>query len=209
MRHYVYVTKGDCGRHYIGVRSCECDPAEDPYMGSHKDPEYSPVEKWIWSEFETREEAANAEASLHVVFDVAVSPHFANRCKACPDGFSLLGTTWADNDPRRSEDWIKSHSEMKLGEKNPQYGRPTSQRQKEAVSKAWKGKKRPETTRQKMREAQRGLKKPLGYAERMSEQRKEYRWYYDPLEDKAHMVHPDKAEQHWIEGCKKRPNWLG
>jgi hypothetical protein len=181
MRHYVYVTKGECGRFYIGVRSYEGNPAEDLYMGSHKDPEYSPVEKWVWSD----------------------------RCKACPDGFSLLGTTWADDDPRRSEEWIRRHSEMKLGEKNPQYGKTTSQKQKEAVSKAWKGKKRPETTRQKMKEAQRGLKKPPGYAERMSEQRKEYRWYYDPLEDKAHMVRPDKAEQHWIEGCKKRPKWLG
>lgn len=42
-------------------------------MGSHKDPEYALVEKLIWSELDTREDAANAEASLHEVFDVAVS----------------------------------------------------------------------------------------------------------------------------------------
>jgi hypothetical protein len=209
MRHYVYVTKGKCGRQYIGVRSCECDPANDPYMGSHKDPEYFPTEKWIWSEFDTREEAANTEASLHEVFDVAASPHFANRCKACPDGFSLLGTTWADDDPRHNVEWKIRQSEMKLGERNPQYGKTTSQKQKEAVSRAWKGKKRSEETRQRMREAQKGLKKPPGYAERMSALKKEYRWFYDPIENKAHLIHPNKAETHWIEGHKKRPEWLG
>ena len=206
MRHYTYVTRGECGRHYIGVRSCECDPAEDSYMGSHKDPEYVPVEKLIWSEFDTREDAANAEASLHEVFDVAVSPHFANRCKATPNGFSLFGTTWAEDDLRHSEEWKARQSEMKLGEKNPQYGKTTSQKQKDATSRAWKGKKRPEETREKMSRAQSGLKKPPGYAERMSKKRKEYRWYYDPLEDKSHMVHPDKAESYWIEGRKKRPS---
>lgn len=205
MRHYVYVTKGECGRHYIGVRSCECDPAEDPYMGSHKDPDYSPMEKWIWSEFDTREDAANAEASLHEVFDVAVSPHFANRCKALPNGFSVLGTSWGTH----TEETKALLSQQKKGENNHRWGKPSSQKQKEAVSKAWKGKKRSEETRQKMSEAQKGLKKPPGYAERMSKQRKEYRWYYDLLEDRAHMVHPNKAEQHWIEGFKNRPPWLG
>lgn len=173
-------------------------------MGSHKDPEYVPVEKLIWSEFDTRADAANAEASLHEVFDVAANPHFANRCKATPNGFSLFGTTWARDDLRHSEEWKARHSEMKLGEKNPQYGKTTSQKQKDAISRAWKGKKRPEETREKMSKAQRGLKKPPGYAERMSKQRKEYKWYYDPLQDRAHMVHPDKAESHWIEGRKKR-----
>lgn len=205
MRHYVYVTKGECGRHYVGVRSCKCDPAEDSYMGSHRDPDYSPVEKWIWSEFDTREDAANAEASLHEVFNVAVSPHFANRCKALPNGFSVLGTSWGTH----SEGAKEIMRLQKLGELNPQYGKTTSQKQKEAVSKTWKGKKRSEETRQRMSKAQKGLKKPPGYAERMSKQRKEYRWYYDPSEDKAHLVHPDKAEQHWIEGFRNKPPWLG
>lgn len=205
MRHYVYVTKGECGRHYIGVRSCECDPAEDPYMGSHKDPEYSPAEKWVWSEFGTRDEAANAEASLHEVFDVAVSQHFANRCKATPNGFSVLGTSWGTH----SEEVKELMRQQKLGERNPQYGKPTSQKQKEAVRQARAGVKASEETRQKMRKAQRGLKKPPGYAERMSALKKEYRWFYDPIEDKAHLIHPDKAEQHWIEGFRNRPPWLG
>jgi hypothetical protein len=190
MRHYVYVTRGECGRHYVGVRSCECDPAEDPYMGSHKDPEYSPVEKWVWSEFETRDEAANAEASLHEVFDVAVSPHFANRCKALRSGFSLFGASWSEDDPRRSEEWRQNQAKMKLGEKNPQYGKPTSQKQKEAVSNAWKGKKRPEETRQKMREAQRieGMKK------------RGKRLYHDPETQETKMCWPGEEPDGWEKG---------
>jgi hypothetical protein len=205
MRHYVYVTKGKCGRQYIGVRSCECDPANDPYMGSHKDPEYFPTEKWIWSEFDTREEAANTEASLHEVFDVAASPHFANRCKALPNGFSMLGLSWGTH----SKETRELLSEKKRGEKNHRYGKPSSQKQKEAVSRARKGVKASEETRQKMRKAQRGLKKPAGYAERMSALKKEYKWFYDPIENKAHLIYPNKAETHWIEGHKKRPEWLG
>jgi len=174
-------------------------------MGSHKDPEYSPVEKWVWSEFETREEAANAEASLHEVFDVAASPHFANRCKATPSGFSVLGISWGTH----TEEAKELMRQQKLGERNPQYGKATSQKQKEAVRRARAGIKASEETRQKMREAQKGLKKPPGYAERMSALKKKYRWFYDPIEDKAHLIHPDKAEQHWIEGFRNRPPWLG
>jgi len=205
MRHYVYVTKGECGRRYIGVRSCECDPKEDLYMGSHKDREYSPVEKQIWSEFETREDAANAEASLHELFDVAVNPYFANRCKALPNGFNILGTSWGTH----SDEAKEQMRQQKLGERNPQYGKTTSQKQKDSVSRAWKGKRRCDETRRKMSAAQQGLKKPPGYAERMSELKSQYRWYYDPVESKAHMVHPSVAEPHWIEGYKKRPRWLG
>jgi hypothetical protein len=205
MKHYVYVTKGKCGRHYIGVRSCKGDPAEDPYMGSHRDPEYSPVEKWIWSEFDTREEAANAEASLHEVFDVATSLHFANRCKALPNGFSVLGTSWGTH----SEKTKALLSQQKKGENNHRWGKPSSQKQKEAVRQARAGVKASEETCQKMSKAQKGLKKPPGYAERMSALKKECRWFYDPIEDKAHLVHPEKAEPHWIKGFKNKPPWLG
>ena len=186
MRHYVYVTKGECGRRYIGVRSCECDPAEDPYMGSHKDPEYSPVEKWVWSEFGTREEAANAEASLHEVFDVAVSQHFANRCKATPNGFSILGLSWGTH----SEETKALLSQQKKGENNHRWGKPSSQKQKESVSKAWKGKKRPEETRQKMREAQRieGMKK------------RGKRLYYDPETQETKMYWPGEEPDGWEKG---------
>jgi len=186
MRHYVYVTKGECGRHYVGVRSCEGDPAEDPYMGSHKDPEYSPVEKWIWSEFDTREEAANAEVSLHEVFNVAVSKHFANRAKATPNGFSVLGISWGTH----SEEAKEIMRLQKLGKLNPQYGKTTSQKQKEAVSKAWKGKKRPEETRQKMRAAQRIE----------GEKKKGKRLYHNPETQETKMCWPGEEPSGWERG---------
>jgi hypothetical protein len=186
MRHYVYVTKGDCGRHYIGVRSCECDPAEDPYVGSHKDPEYSPAEKWVWSEFGTREEAANAEASLHEVFDVAVSPHFANRCKALPNGFSMLGISWGIH----SEETKALLSQQKKGENNHRWGKPSSQKQKEAVRRARAGVKVSEETRQKMREAQRieGMKK------------RGKRLYHDPKTQETKMCWPGEEPEGWEKG---------
>lgn len=55
-----------------------------------------------------------------------------------------------------SEEAKEKNRQSKLGENNPMYGKPTSDNQKEAASKRWKGVKRgpmSEETKQKLREA--------------------------------------------------------
>ena len=67
-KHYVYKISFETGHVYFGVRSCKCSPEEDVYMGSpvtHKDywERYEP-KKTILKEFDTREEAEEAEKFL-------------------------------------------------------------------------------------------------------------------------------------------------
>lgn len=57
---------------------------------------------------------------------------------------------------KHTEETLQKMSENRLGEKNPQFGKPTSDKQKQAASATWKGVKRgpmSEETKQKLREA--------------------------------------------------------
>jgi len=79
MHHYVYYSYEEWGRGYIGVRSCHCSPDQDIYFGSYRDKTFSPTEKIIISEFESRQEAEKAEKTLQEFFSVVKNPHFANQ----------------------------------------------------------------------------------------------------------------------------------
>lgn len=97
MRHYVYfVQESTTGRLYIGSRSCKVDPELDPYMGSYHDKTFAPDIKWVWAEFQTREEAYSAEETLHKVFDVVKSPTFINR-RVGSGAWSSSKLTWWTN----------------------------------------------------------------------------------------------------------------
>jgi hypothetical protein len=68
--HYVYRLTHHNGEYYIGVRTCECDPYDDPYMGSSSRMKkeykgrYDEFQKHIISIQETREESENLERLL-------------------------------------------------------------------------------------------------------------------------------------------------
>ena len=76
MNHYVYLIKDIItDKKYIGVRSCECDPFEDNYMGSSsvlKRTDYPNLKKDILSVFPDRTTALAVETLL-------VNEHFVNR----------------------------------------------------------------------------------------------------------------------------------
>lgn len=92
MYHYVYYSYEEWGRGYIGSRSCECLPQEDKeYFGSFRDTSFRPNNKIILATFPTREEANQAEITLHWSYDVARNPHFANKANACARGFAVPG----------------------------------------------------------------------------------------------------------------------
>jgi hypothetical protein len=143
MNHYVYYSYEEWGRGYIGSRSCKCDPQEDvKYFGSFRDKTFSPTHKIIIQEFETREEALEAEILLHAFFSVDKNSHFANLAKQISTGFIFFayGNTYAlgrvmpeEERKRRGEVRIgkkltsetkEKMKESKIGEKNPRYGKP-------------------------------------------------------------------------------------
>ena len=99
--HYVYLlidtSPTDSRQFYIGVRSCTCNPDEDPYMGSSKSmttEEKLRCDKLILEEFSTREEAIAYEIYLHNKFDVAVNSSFYNNAKQTSKKFDTSGKTF-------------------------------------------------------------------------------------------------------------------
>jgi hypothetical protein len=92
MYHYVYYSYEEWGRGYIGVRSCECLPEEDcSYFGSFYDKTFAPKNKIILAVFETREEAIQAEITLHAFYQVHINPHFANKARQTSTKFTGTG----------------------------------------------------------------------------------------------------------------------
>lgn len=105
--HYTYITRSSDGRYYIGVRSCEGDPAEDPYMGSHSDETYVPNRKRVLSTFDSREEAYEHEIYLHELRQVDTNPRYANKARQKSAGFFYSNSTPGELHPM----WGKTHSE--------------------------------------------------------------------------------------------------
>lgn len=90
--HYVYfienLTPVDERRYYIGVRSCECFPEEDPYMGSSVSLNevisrcgIQHFQKTILSEFSSRKDAVQHEIDLHLFYDVGRNKQFFNKAR--------------------------------------------------------------------------------------------------------------------------------
>lgn len=79
---------------------------------------------------------------------------------------------------KHSPETCRKYSESKKGEKNPMFGKHTSQKQKEVASKTFKGKPRSEETRKRMSEAQKkiphkkGYKRPKEVGKRISDGRR-------------------------------------
>ena len=88
--NYTYEIENKINRiRYIGVRSCNEAPVDDPYMGSSKRlNEAIAIEgkenftKKILQTFPTREEAMKHEIDLHELYDVARNPMFYNQAKS-------------------------------------------------------------------------------------------------------------------------------
>jgi hypothetical protein len=81
MKHfYVYYSYEEYGRGYIGKRECWCLPEEDiKYFGSFGDKTFKPTQKIILEIFDSKEQALEAEISLHKFYNVKDNPHFANK----------------------------------------------------------------------------------------------------------------------------------
>ena len=81
----------------------------------------------------------------------------------------------------------------KLGELNPAYGKPSSEKQKEAMSKAMKGIAKSDEQKEKMRQAKLGITKSSSHKEAMAEAHRQR------LAEKVHCPHCNKycSKHHW------------
>jgi hypothetical protein len=107
MTCYVYYSYEEWGRGYIGVK-LNGDPETDGYYGSYYDKTFSPTSKIVLGEFETPEEALEAEIALHNFFEVDKNPHFANRARQTSTGFISL---------HKDKEWRRKISEAHKGKK--------------------------------------------------------------------------------------------
>jgi hypothetical protein len=100
MNHYTYFLTAkepfEGMKYYIGVRSCECAPEEDEYMGSSRVIKRNKVavDKHILATWSTREEAVSHEILLHECFDVARNGEFFNQAKQKTTGFDTTGVRY-------------------------------------------------------------------------------------------------------------------
>lgn len=90
MGAYVYYSYEEWGRGYIGARS-RSPVGDDDYLGSYFDLTFKPTCKIILAEFDTHQEAIEAEMRLHKFFEVAKNPHFANRSHQTSAGWYYFG----------------------------------------------------------------------------------------------------------------------
>lgn len=111
---YTYYSFEEYGRGYIGARS-KSPIGDDAYMGSYKDKSFNPTQKIILAEYETWEEALEAEVLLHEFYDVARNPHFANQAKQMSKGFSTAGVpSW---NAGKSAPWMRTEKSRKTKQK--------------------------------------------------------------------------------------------
>ena len=94
---YTYYSYEPFGRGYIGSRGSQVPPEEDPYLGSFTDGTFTPTEKIILSQHQTRKEALECEIKLHNFFEVSANPHFANRANASTSGLCSYGMIRVNN----------------------------------------------------------------------------------------------------------------
>ena len=181
-QHYTYeITNKKSGISYIGVRSCNCHPSADPYMGSCdtldnaiKNEGIENFTKTILQTFDTREGAMQHEVGLHELYDVAKNPHFYNQAKTTSTGFHKADTKVSEESRRKmsiSRTGIKLSEETKRKISEANKGRkmkPFSEEHKRKMSEVKKGNthrlgmKHTEEAKQRIGEAHKGKSNKWG-----------------------------------------------
>ena len=155
--NYTYEIENKINRiRYIGVRSCNEAPVDDPYMGSSKRlNEAIAIEgkenftKKILQTFPTREEAMKHEIDLHELYDVARNPMFYNQAKSTSTGFDICGTQLSEETKRKMSE---SHKGKGCQPRTAMKGRKHTEASKRKISEAHKGKKMSDAAKRKISE---------------------------------------------------------
>jgi len=121
---------------------------------------------------------------LHDLFDAVESETFANLSKRTFRHWEWVGS-------RHTPETREKLSEMKLGEKNPAFGKPTSDKQKEAVRKVSTGRKDSKETTRRKQEAQK---------ENACQNKKGKSLYHNPENQQQHFFSPENVPDGWIKG---------
>jgi len=162
MFHYVYYSYEEFGRGYIGSRTCKCPPDKDvTYFGSYTEENFFPTGKVILEEFQTAEESLLAEGKLMDFYQVKDNPHFVNKQRSPFSPVTCKGRVRHPEEVRKTKETLKKFysnpekrqklSEQSRGENNGMFGKTP-----------WnKGKSGPETKK--------GVPKPPGFSEKISE----------------------------------------
>ena len=188
--HYTYITRSPDGRYYIGVRSCEGDPTEDPYMGSHSDPTYHPSRKRILVTFDSREEAMEHEVYLHRVRDVAINPRYANRVRATSTAFTFPLTPEHIDAMRERNRGANNPMYGRSGELSPQYGRKRTAESKEKMRLSHLGK----------RGGKLGMTMSKKVRDTISEIVRGRKWFHDPVTGNTTFCFPDLVPPGYLPG---------
>ena len=161
--HYTYlIIDTKTQEFYIGVRTCEGDPLEDPYMGSmatwtrQENFNRDRHKKTVLSTYPTREEANEAEETLIKKF--IKDP--LNRNYYNGKSFCALGSTISEEHKRKISEAGKGktrseETRRKIGE--AMKGRIFSEETKQKMSEAQKGKTRSEEHKRKIRQSHKGM----------------------------------------------------
>lgn len=140
--HYVYrITNTKLNKHYYGTRSSRIEPSKDigiKYFSSSSDHTFRDDQKnnpqdykyVIVSEFDSREEALELEATLHDKFDVGANESFYNKAKQNSKGFHCDRTGAIISDETRKKLSIASKK---------QHRKPVSEETRKKLSIASKG----------------------------------------------------------------------
>jgi group I intron endonuclease len=137
--HYIYKTTNNInGKYYLGMRSTNKDPWNDPYLGSGKFliksiKKYGKenFNKEILGFYETREELALIESLI--VSQEIVDDRNSYNMTTGGFGFSLGHKMGLGK--KLSKEHIKNISLSKSGKNNPNFGKPRSEETKRKMSK--------------------------------------------------------------------------
>jgi len=195
--HYVYYSYEQWGRGYIGRRSSKVHPSIDPYMGSFTDKTFAPTSKIILAEFDSVEEAIQAEINLHVFFAVDSNLHFANRARQTSTGFA-----WNRGcpTPRTGEQRQAMSNSLQCAWQEPE------KRQKwlKGLRRAWSSESR--------RQAHRRARQSSRYRNEMSLLAKQ-RWENDDFRrEQIQKIQEMSLSESWkkrhLDGCNKNRRYL-
>ena len=146
MKHYVYkLTEQITNEFYYGVRSCNCNPIEDSYVGSMVSwkPNKDNLIKEIVSEFESREEAVKFESNI-ITENIK---HPLNRNYHTGMGMAFYGKSHSNETKEKTSNTMRGRN---VGENNPFYGKKHTSETLKKISPL--GRTHSDTTKQKMSE---------------------------------------------------------
>jgi hypothetical protein len=151
MKHYTYLLiDPETEMKYVGMRTCECEVDEDPYMGSSyamTSEDRNRCDKIVLEVFNTREEALAHEIYIHNLYEVHTNPEFWNLAKQTSTKFvsNRKGCKLTEEHKRKCSEALKGRK-MK----------PFTEEHKRKISEARKGTKASPELKAKLSEQRQG-----------------------------------------------------